>query len=103
MAKNDPKLVEEIRNTAADSDITKDVNKEEWIYYVTTVHIPVWLAKYLEKIKQKRGHPSRSSVFETVMIKDIIREDLRDKRNKMLKHLESRGSITEREKEELWL
>lgn len=72
-------------------------------YYTTTFSIPKWMAEKLKIEAEENGYRGMTKVVVIACTNHILTEEVRKKKNKKLLELLERGSITELEKEELWM
>lgn len=83
-------------------------NKRQGIHpsndrYTTTFNIPVWMGNKLKDEAEEKGYRGMNQVVEIACINHFCGEEMRKKHNKKIMELLERGSITAKEKEELWL
>lgn len=80
-------------------NVTKD--NEEW--YTTTFSIPKWMSELLKSEAEENGYRGMNMVVVIACTNHLLSVKVREKHNKKLLELLERGSITSKEKEDLWM
>lgn len=81
----------------------KTLEEHKAEYYTTTFSIPVWLGEKLKDEAEEKGLRGMNRVVEIACVNYFLGEEKREEHNRKVKELLERGSITSKEKEDLWL